>query len=210
MAENFGSILNPVDTVTKFAPDRFRAAFAAGMGYASGNRFEVEFPSIREVRKPDGTKLEDQTSHEDRNMFCTAAGMPARTVSSVKRGYTQDNRAIATDVANSTVNFTFYLSNTYSMRNYFEEWIDAIHQRKQKGPQYYGYYDNYTLDVLVRQYTKNGKRVYYTKLIDAYPTDMGAIKLNNQLQTAVLEMTVTMQYRTYETEKQSLYSDIFG
>lgn len=196
-----GSIIDGVvgsaESVSKFAPDRFRAQFMVGFGYASANRFTVELPSLRGMTTPSGETVDDPTSSEDRNMLCTAVNMPGRELQTLERTLGIENRKIASGVSFAPVQMTFYLTNTYSMRNYFGSWMKACVDHNPRGAMYAGYQDNYAKQVKVRQYTKNARKVARIKLIDAFPISVGSIELNNQLQTQVAEITVAMAYRTY-------------
>ena len=193
MASFFGA----VESVSKFAPDRLRASVTNGQGFASPSRFEVDFPSIDGMTSVDGSRIKDPSNSEDRNLFCTAAGIPGKQVSTVNRGIGIENKMIVNGHTFPDVTFSFYLANTYVMRHYFEEWMKAITSQDPSETNYVGYYDNYVKPVKIRQYTRNARKSYSLRLIDAYPTNIGTVELNNQLQTAVAEVTVSMSYRTY-------------
>ena len=199
MASFFGA----AESVSKFAPDRFRATMTNNFGLASQSRFEVEFPNISGMVKPNGGAIHDKTNSEDRNLLCTAAGMPGKQVSVVNRGYGIENQLLVNGHSMPEVSFSFYLTNTYGMREYFERWMQVTSSTGQDETQFVGYYDEYTKkDVRVRGYTRNGRRAYTVDLINCFPTNIGVIEFNNQLQTAPAEMTVSLSYRTYKTTQE--------
>ena len=216
MAQNIiGDALDGLVSVTKFAPDRFRGSVMNQFGLASPSRFEVIFPDIRDMKTVGGESIRDPSNTEDRHIFCTAAGMPGKNVTSTNKGIGIENQMIVNGHQMPEVSFSFYLTNTYTMRDYFEEWMRCITSQNPEQTQFVGYYDNYVKDVKVIQYTRNARKAYTVELIDAYPTNIGTIEFNNQLQTAVAEVTITMTYRTYKTrdEKESIgdiIGDIFG
>jgi hypothetical protein len=200
-------ILNQLESVSKFAPDRFRAQFMVGLGYATNNRFKVELPSIDNTHKPDDGKVKDplgkvlgSVNGETRNMLCTAANMPGKELQTIERNYGSEKRQIASGHTLPPVNLTFYLTNTYSMRKYWGNWMHACSSQEPDGPMLVGYQQNYQKQVTVSQYTKNARRVMRIKLIDAFPISMSSVELNNQPQTAVSELTVSLAYRTYEED----------
>ena len=195
-------ILDVGDAVTKFAPDRFRAQFMIGFGYATNNRFQVEVPKLRGMRTPEGESVTDNSSSEERNMLCTAANMPGRDIVTTERLMGVEKRQIATGVTFPPVQLTFYLTNTYSIREYFGGWMSACVSYDENGVMLVGYQDNYVKDVKIRQYSRNGRKVASIKLIDAFPISMSSIELNNQPQSAVLELTVALAYRTYVEKYQ--------
>ena len=204
MASFFGA----AESVSKFAPDRFRATMTNNFGLASPSRFEVEFPKITGIVKPNGGDIHDKTSSEDRNLLCVAAGMPSKNVATVNRGYGIENQMVATGHSFPEVSFSFYLTNTYSMREYFERWMQTCTSAGPDETQYVGYYDEYSkYDIKVRAYTRNGRRAYTVDLINCFPTSCNTIEFNSANQTAAHEMTVSIAYRTYKTkqEKSSIF-----
>jgi hypothetical protein len=100
------------------------------------------------------------------------------------------------------------------MRHYFHEWMDAIcgygadPKNGNVQPMYVGYFQNYARDVKINQYTRNARKAYSVKLIDAFPTAMSAVELNSSPQTQLSEITVQMSYRTYwaDQNKKSIVS----
>jgi hypothetical protein len=195
MASFFGAI----ESVSKFAPDRFRATITNGLGMASQSRFEVDFPSIGGMVKVSGGSVNDQSTSDDRNILCAAAGIPGKQINVMQRGLGVENQQIANGHTMPEVSFSFYLTNSYVMREYFERWMQCVTSQEADKAQHVGYYYNYVKDVKVRQYTRNARKSYTIELIDAYPTNVATIELNSQLQTAPMEMTVSMTYRTYKT-----------
>ena len=186
-----------------FAPDRFRATIGNNFGLAFSNRFQVKFPKIDGLNKPNGGAIFDKTTSEDRALFCTAAGLPGKQISSVNLGYGIENKLAVTGHSFPEVTFTFYLANTYSMREYFERWMQVASSTEPDDVQYVGYYDEYSkFDVEVAGFTRLGAKAYTIKLHNAFPTAINTIELNNQLQTAPAEMSVSIAYRTYKTKQE--------
>ena len=195
--------LNAAESVSKFAPDRFRATMTNNFGLASQSRFEVEFPNLNGLVKPNGGGINDKTTSEDRNLLCVAAGMPSKNLNTVNRGYGIENQMVVTGHSFSEVSFSFYLTNTYSMREYFERWMQVCSSQEKDKQQFVGYYKEYSKkDVRVRAYTRNGRRAYTVDLINCFPTSCNTIEFNSAPQTAAHEMTVSMAYRTYKTTQE--------
>lgn len=198
----FGSLGNSAKSASKFAPDYFRAELTAGLGLAPSNKYTVDFPSINGTSKPHSGSASDRTSNSsERNTFCTAAGLPGKQINVTQRVLGGELRPIAFGHTMPEVQFSFYLTNTYSMRHYFQEWMECVTSQGTDTPANVGFFGEYAKDVRVRQYTRDGRRVYECKLIDAFPTNISTIELNNQLQTAAHEFTVSMAYRTYTTDQ---------
>ena len=202
MSDILGNALGSAESVTKFAPDRFRAQFEIGLGYASPNRFEVELPSLNGMGRADSTVVtEDTTDGEIRNMLCTAANIPGKTIETTTRQMGIEKRAVATGHALPNILLTFYLTNTYSMKNYWDLWQECVTTHRENGSMHPGYYKNYVKDFVIRQYSRNARKVYSLYIKDAFPINVNQIQLNNQAQSAVGEVTVEIAYRTYATDR---------
>ena len=199
----FDEIFAPVESVSKFAPDRFRADLTVALGLSSPNRYTVDFPDINGMPKPHGYggAKDWMSNSSERNTFCTAAGLPGKQITVTQRVLGGQNTPVAFGHTMPEVSFTWYLTNTYNMRHYFQEWMECVTSQDPNEPHNLGYYNDYTRDVRVRQYTRDARRVYEAKLIDAFPTNISTIELNNQLQNAAHEFTVSMAYRTYTTDQ---------
>ena len=191
------------NSASKFAPDRFRATVMNGLGMASPSRFEVTFPNISGMKKVQGGSINDKSTSEDRNLLCVAAGIPGKQIQTMGRGNGFEPTAIAMGHSLPEVQFTFYLTNVYTMREYFHRWMQCVTSQTENNSalgyhNHAGYFENYAkFDVKVVQYTRNARKAYSARLVNAYPTNVGVIELNSQLQTAPLEMTVSIAYRSY-------------
>ena len=199
--------LNALESVSKFAPDRFRATMTNNFGLASQSRFQVEFPNLSGLVYPNGGgKIKDKTNSEDRNLLCVAAGMPSKSLTTVNRGYGIENQTVVTGHTFPEVTFTFYLTNTYSMREYFERWMKACSSQGPDEQQFVGYYGGSSgyasKNVKVRAYTRNARRAYTVDLFNCFPTSCNTIEFNSTPQSAAHEMTVSMAYRTYMTKQE--------
>lgn len=164
-------------------------------GIASGNRFRVQLPSLSGIQKPDGTTATDVVRREDLRELCTAAKIPGKQINTVDRMIGLEQIKVANGFVLSEVNLTFYLTNDYSARRYFQEWMDCI--VSPKPPFEAGFHSNYANSVTIMQLDKKGNTVYTAELIKAYPTSMTEIDLNNQAQTSALELTVNFTYSNY-------------
>lgn len=204
MSESFlDGLVGAAESVSKFAPDRFRATVMNGLGMSSQSRFEVDFPSIGGMVKVGGGSINDKSTSDDRNLLCSAAGLPGKQVSVVNRGLGIENQMIVNGHSFPEVSFSFYLTNTYVMRDYFQRWMQCItSQDNPEEAQFVGYYNRYVKPIKIRQYTRAARKAYTIELIDAYPTNVATIELNSQLQTAPMEMTVSMTYRTFKTKQE--------
>lgn len=202
--------------IGKFSTEKLRGLFAQHDGLAPSNRFQVELPDIKDMKlaslSNNLTGNVPGLNMEERGLLCTAVGLPGKQITVAQRQIGIDNRAMANGQTFGDVNLTFYLTSSYAIRKYFQYWMECVVSQTPGSPMVAGYYKNYIKDITIKQlsrYTVNSnstkgtedpKVLYTVKLIDAFPTNLEVIQLNNQAQTAALEMTVTISYRNYTTE----------
>jgi hypothetical protein len=203
-----GGLVDGGKSASKFAPDRFRGTIMAQLGMAAQNKWTVEWPKINNMKFPVSGSTRDFSNSEDKNLLCTAAGLPGKQIQTTQRIMGAESVPVAVGHTMPEVSFSYYLTNSYEMRQYFQEWMNAITHQPGKGgkehdkPAFAGYFREYCKDVKIRQYTRDGRRVYDAKLHDAFPTALSTIELNNQLQSAAHEFTVSIAYRTYSNDAQ--------
>jgi hypothetical protein len=135
----------------------------------------------------------------DRAMLCTAGQLPGKTIGLAQRQIGIENRAVSNGQTFTEVTLTFYLTNSYAIRKYFQYWMECIVSQSPGQPMVAGYYKNYVKDIVIKQLDQKGNTLYSVQLIDAFPTNLEMIQLNNQAQTAAMEMTVGFSYRNYKT-----------
>ena len=136
---------------------------------------------------------------ENMSILCTTAQMPGKQVNIMSRQIGSDIRSVANGQTFTAVNLTFYLTNSYSIRKYFQYWMDCVMSQNTNEPMVAGFYNNYVRPVKIKQMDRNDKLIFTTELIEAFPTQMELVQLNNQAQTTAVEMTVSLAYRTYTT-----------
>jgi hypothetical protein len=186
-----------------FSPDGFRGALAQHGGISPSNKYRVELPGLGILKKANST-LKEYTSPAiiDLNYFCTSVGLPGKQVSTLTRDIGIGNKSIANAQVFAPVSLTFYLTESYEIRKYFQYWMDCVVSQNIGEPMYAGFYKNYVAPVKIYQQNKGQKNeikdLYGIELIDAFPTDMELLRLNNQAQTAAMEMTVSLSYKTYK------------
>ena len=177
-----------------FSTDTLRGLLGAD-GLASPNRWMVVLPPLTGKTKVSGGSP-GQYSANDLNVLCTSARIPGKTIRTIERPMGPVTTRAAVGFDPGEANFTFYLTHNYTVRRYFQDWVDCV--VSSVPPYNVGFFDDYKADILVEQLDKKGSYSYITKLKDAYPTNIAEIELNNQAQQAALELTVTIAFKDYE------------
>jgi hypothetical protein len=178
-----------------FSTDKLRALVHKQKGAASNNRFKVFMPPINGTPKPGGGAAEWKGNTEDLDLLCTQARIPGKSILTLDRQIGIEPIKVGVGHVLPEVSLTFYLTGTYSARDYFQEWIECI--VSPKPPFVAGFLEDYGKQLTIEQLDKQANKVYGVKLERAYPTTINEIELNNQAQQAVLEMTVSLAYSNY-------------
>lgn len=178
-----------------YSTDALRGLLMQEDGLAANNRWLVILPNISGRTKIGGGSVGTYDTN-DLNVMCTSARIPGKQLRTIERnvGPVTQRTAVGYDAGDAS--FSFYLTHKYTVRKYFQDWMDTIVSRRP--PYDVGFFDNYKADIIVQQQDKKGSRVYISKLKDCYPTNIAEIELNNQAQQAALELTVTIAYKDYE------------
>ena len=177
-----------------FSTDTLRGLLSRD-GLAAGNRWLVILPNLSGRQKVGGGSIGSYDTN-DLNVLCTSARIPGKQIRTIERVTGIPTQRTAVGYETGDASFSFYLTHNYTVRKYFQDWMDTVVSRRP--PYDVGFFDDYKADILVQQQDKKGSHVYITKLKDCYPVNIAEIELNNQAQQAALELTVAIAYKDYE------------
>lgn len=178
-----------------FKTDDLRTYIEKENGVASPSRWRVILPKITGDSKPGGGTVGTQFSIEDLNLVCTAVRLPGIDVITVDRQIGMVPQKVAVGKTVNPVSMTFYLTNKYTARKYWQEWMETV--VGTGAPYTAGFLSLYGKQVEITQLDKLGDKVYTVKLEQAYPVNLSEIEMNNAAATAAAEFTVTLQYTNY-------------
>ena len=190
--------------------EKLRSLIDESEGLAAPNRFAVVLPDVTQMISPNAlSETLPPIDPQDLNLICTSAQLPGKQLNVMSREVGIGTKSVANGQVFTAINLSFYLTNRYDIRKYFQYWMNCVVSQDEKDAMFAGYYRNYVKDVTVHQLKrktdsfdndKNGKSqaAYSVTLIDAFPTQMELVQLNNQAQTAAMEMTVSLAYKTYK------------
>lgn len=184
-----------------FRTDDFRASVEKGRGLASNNRYRVFLPSTAEFILASGERYFNSTAENtlatsgDLNFYCTAARIPGKNITTIDRQIGLEQVKVANGYTFGDVSLTFYLTQDYAAKRYFELWSECI--MTPTPPYTIGFHNNYAKSVTIEQLDRVGDPIYSVELLKAFPTTYTEIELNNQAQGAALEFTVSLSYASY-------------
>jgi len=184
-------------------------------GLAMNNQFLINLPSMGGT---DGRTM---------NVLCKEVTLPGRQILTLDRPIAMVQEKVANGFATEDVSMTFYVTNDYAPKKYFDKWNSKIIVR-ENGHLHVGYRENYSKDIIIRQLKKPvarfgfdlgpldfnldvlGKSIYSIKLINAFPTSISSIPLSSD-QDQIVEFSVQFSYTDWEVvenEKDGLVPSI--
>lgn len=177
-------------------------------GLAMGHQYAVELPKWSGA---DG---------ETMNLLCKSVDMPGKQIMTVDRQIGAHLEKIPNGYAVADVNMTFYMTNDYGPKKYFDTWMSKMIDEDdgslkwKRGTSGTG---GFVRDITIHQMVKPqarvgfdvgildvnfdilGNSIYSVKLIDAFPTTVTPITLGND--GNIVELSVTFAYTKWEVKK---------
>ena len=178
-----------------FSTDNLRTVVHNENGLAAGNRYIVILPSLAGTQLPGGGSAVDPVDRKTLSTLCTSARIPGKNFNLLDRQIGMEPIKVANGHTFDNVALTFFLTNDYSAKKYFQEWSECI--MSPEPPYLTGFHGNYAKSVTIEQQNRNAETVYRVELTKAYPISISEIELNNQAQGAALELTVTFTYSNF-------------
>jgi len=190
-----------------FSVDEFKGAISKGI--AVPNMFRVYLPALPGV-----------VTARQLNLLCKDVQLPGRQILTNERVIGMKQVKQAYGYASEDVTMTFYVTNDYGLKQYFEAWQDLIITDKELN-----YPDEYGFEVRIEQLQKGAaldlpvdinfnlfglnididfdlfkdtKSIYTCVLDKAFPTTMNAIQLNNE-QGGLVELNVQLSYKDWRS-----------
>lgn len=196
--------------------DKMKSVIAQKGGLARPNNFMVELPPLAGM------------SAREMNLLCRTVSLPGKQVMTHDRRIGMEFEKIAYGYAVEDVSMTFLVMNDYGVREYFDEWRSLILDEEVQTVNYKEEYAKRVVihqlansipslfasaSINVGPISAGISRgiglpfggnldittsVYSVELIDAFPTTVGEIGLNND-QDGFIEMTVQLSYTNWKT-----------
>jgi len=177
-------------------------------GLAMNNQFLVKLPSMGGM---DGRTL---------NVLCKEVSLPGKQILTIDQTIGMYQEKIANGFATEDVSMTFYVTNDYSVKKYFDIWQSMILYR-DGGGLVAGYKNEYVRDIVISQLKKPvarfgfdigpldvnldvlEKSIYSVTLLEAFPTSLESIQLSSE-QDQIVEFNVQFSYTDWITGENQL------
>jgi hypothetical protein len=137
-------------------------------------------------------------------LLCESATLPGVNVASNQLKIFGEASDVAFGIDYAPVQLQFLLDHKMDALKYFTYWNNLAFDRETRTVGYYSAstsskysHDGYAKEMIIYITDKNGKLIYGTKLIDAWPKTISDIQLTTSARN-VMQVNVTMNYRFWE------------
>lgn len=131
--------------------EQFKAQLSKERGLAMSNLFVIELPSLNGARKVNGEVIKGYPASEF-NLLCSTSSLPGRQILTQDRQIGMTLQKNAYGYAVDDLSLSFYVTNTYRLKTYFEDWMSLAVSNEP--PYEAGYYKDYIRDVKIHQLRK--------------------------------------------------------
>jgi len=181
------------------------APFRDGEGVAKPSGYEVLFfPPVGASQTPSTVNtffrqmFKDITNGDQRevSMQCNKIEFPGRNLDSTPdTNIYGPSREIVSGFSFAEITASFYQSNNYKEKQFFETW-----QRLCYDPNTFsmGYYDEYVGKIQIYSLDNDGLRRYGVELIECFPKTIAAQQLDALPSTVAQTCDVTFEYRYWK------------
>ncbi len=189
--------------------DKLKATISKKGGVAKQNRFNVFFtpPKLSLLNKNPATLIGTLASGggignvfndpRDISLLCESAVLPGRQINTTEYQNIDMTKKQVNGVIDEDVTLNFILTNDYYIKNMFDEWTsNVINLDSYK----IGYKEDFTTDVVIQQINHKNIPIYGIKLVNAFPTTLTAVTLDNNSENTIQKFSVTLSYDKYVEE----------
>jgi hypothetical protein len=161
--------------------------------------FDGARPTLFEVQLNFPQSLGANAAGQKSIFMVNAAQLPASSVGNIEVGYFGRKIKVPGDRTFEDWTVTVINDENFTIRNAMEAWLNALnsHAGNVRNANFLRA-TNYTADMLVNQYGKDGAVIKTVKLIDAFPTSLTAIDLNWDTNNSIETFSVTFSYQWWE------------
>lgn len=145
----------------------------------------------------DFNKNQVVTDPRSLTLLCESASLPSRSMTTKDFEFTGKHKEKRVQgYSDSDVSFSFLVTNDFYIKRMVDDWQEAIVNSKTNS---LGYKDDYTCDVVIQQLNQENEIVYGARLIDAFPSSVGAMQLTSAA-GGESKVEISMQYDKFVVE----------
>lgn len=166
-------------------------AQVSSRGLAKPNKFEVIIDQPACVSDSFASRLT--------NLFCDSAFLPMTQIFTTRQQIygPPSFHPVGVNYGGDNMTLNFLLDREMHIKKYFDNWMDGIVDRTSH---HTSYQSAYLTNMTIRQLDENDSVTYEIKIIDAFPTTVNVLTLDNNLGGTVHKLPVTFNFRRWESQ----------
>jgi len=157
-------------------------------GLAHQNRFLVH------VTPPKPILLSQQYDAYDFNILCENCTLPGRQITTLDYQLLRQSIKVPNGYINEEVAFSFLLTNDFYVKKIFDSWSTSVINFDNYRA---NYLEDYKGTIQIYQLDKHENKVYGVELMNAFPTSLNSIPLDNNSENTVQRFAVSMAYEDF-------------
>ena len=182
----------------------FKNKIANHRGLARPNRYEVRLPRLSHIPG-------FETDIEGLNLMCSNVNLPGKQILTADREIGIKFEKVPYGYAVDDTSLTFYLTNDYQAKRYFEAWAGSTvnynkHQLQyknvfQKTVEIFQVADGLDLDITEVSADLQGggrERIYGCRLFEAFPTTLNPVEMSYEANNVVAVYNCQLSYTDWE------------
>ena len=189
--------------------DTLKSSIGKRGGLAKANRFNVIFtpptqslinlsPSAIIGVLAGGQSAKSLISDpRDISLLCQGVNIPGQQITTLDYQAEKQVVPIPYAIIEEDVTLKFLMTSDYYIKKMMDDWVSSIVNLENYQV---GYKTDFTCDVVIQQLDVKNKPAYGVKLINAFPTSVTGIELDQAAESGPMELSVTMSYDRVETQ----------
>ena len=189
--------------------DTLKSVIGKRGGFAKANRFNVIFtpptqsllnlsPSAIIGVLAGGQSAKSLISDpRDISLLCQGANIPGQQITTIDYQAQKQVVPIPYAIIEEDVTLKFLMTSDYYIKRMMDDWVSSIVNLESYQV---GYKKDFACDVIIQQLDAENVPTYGVKLINAFPTSVTGIELDQAQESAAMELSVTMSYDRVEIQ----------
>lgn len=130
------------------------------------------------------------------NLFCHSATLPQRSIDTAQHKQLSVPYRVPISQSYDPVTFSFYADSDLNTREYFDIWQNAVINLSNNTT---NFYDEFTSDLRITLIDQEGEEGYYVDLYECWPSNIGMVDLSYSNANALINVTVTLSYKYWQS-----------
>ena len=179
--------------LTNFSPDKLRAEINPEGGFATNEKYQVEFSGL-----PTGIDPDSKTSRR-LQFLCENVSIPTKSISASDKFIYGLNYQMPYRQTFAEASMNFYVTDGMKEKTFFDNWQNKIVDAKTGDLKFH---NGYTCQIAIRKFSRTestfNNPTYSITLFKAWPSIVAEIQLSHSGGAEVVRLPVTFQYKKWE------------